>query len=68
MKGVRVMKNHLNDNFYKIPQFSSKVMTKEQLRETLLTTSGWITANGEIWDIKNDHLGADIYKVYLKKR
>jgi len=60
--------NHLNNNFYTMPGLASKVMTTEQLRETLLATGGDILACGEIWDIKNEHLGAGVYKVFLKKR
>jgi len=51
-----------------MPGLASKVMTTEQLRETLLATGGDILACGEIWDIKNEHLGAGVYKVFLKKR
>lgn len=60
--------SHLTDNFYTMPKYASKVMTKKELRETLLATSGWIFACGEAYDVKNEHLGAGVYKVFLEKR
>ena len=60
------MKNHLNDNFYRNPERTTTVLTKEQLRETLLNTSGWITANGEIYNIEFS-LGKRVFD-YAKRR
>lgn len=43
-------------------------MTRNQLKETLLATDGWVMACGRIWDIRSKHLGAGVYSVYLKLR
>jgi len=58
----------LPTNFYTIPEFAKTVMDKKDLKELLLETSGWIVANGQIWDIKNRHLGAGVYEVVLQRR
>ena len=55
-------------NFYTMPRWASMTMDRKDLKELLLSTSGWITACGEIYDIKNDHLGAEVYKVFLKRK
>jgi len=55
-------------NFYTMPQWASATMDRKDLREILLETSGWIIACGEIYDIKNEHLGAEVYKVFLKRK
>ena len=60
--------NHLNNNFYTMPHLARATMTRKQLKETLLATEGWIMACGRLWDIKNKHLGAGVYSVYLKQR
>lgn len=60
--------NHLHNNFYTMPKYATAIMTTEQLRETLLATGGDIIACGETYDIKNEHLGAGVYKMFLKKR
>ncbi len=58
----------LPTNFYTMPHFANMTMESSDLKELLLETSGWITAIGCIWDIKSDHLGAGVYKVYLKEK
>lgn len=59
--------NHLSDNFYRVPHIASQTMTRKELNETVHATGGWITANGEIWDIQSRNLaGACI--VTLKQR
>jgi len=55
-------------NFYTMPQYASMTMDRKDLKELLLSTSGWVTACGEIYDIKNKSLGAGVYKVFLKRR
>ncbi len=55
-------------HFYTMPEQASMAMEKEDLKELLLTLSGWITACGKIYDIKSEHLGVNVYKVYLERR
>jgi len=44
------------------------VMDRKNLKELLLSTSGWIIACGETYDIKSESLGAGVYRVFLKRR
>lgn len=60
--------NHLSDMFYTMPGACNTTMTRKQLKETLLATDGWVLACGHCWDIKSKHLGAGVYKVFLKKK
>ena len=61
--------NHLSINAYTMnSDFFSQIMTKKQLKETLLATDGWILAKGRILDIKSKNLGVGIYKVTLEER
>lgn len=62
------MKNYLGDNFYTMPKYARTTMTRKQLKETLLSTEGWIIALGRIWDIQSKHLGAGVYSVHLELR
>lgn len=62
------MNNHLTNNFYSMPNYAIMSMTKKELKETLLVTDGWIMSCGYCYDIKSKHLGAGIYKVFLKKK
>lgn len=55
-------------NFYTMPHYASTVIDRKDLKELLLSTGGWIIARGEIYDIRNESLGAGIYKVFLKRR
>jgi len=58
----------LPTNFYTMPRHATATVTREQLREILLATGGDIIACGELYDIKNKHLGAGVYKIFLKRR
>jgi len=58
----------LPTNFYTMPRWASTTMDKKDLKELLLSTSGCIIACGELYDIKNKHLGAGVYKVFLKRK
>lgn len=62
------MNNHLTLSFYSVPNAATMTLTKKELKETLLSTDGWIFSCGEAWDIKSKSLGAGVYKVYLEKR
>lgn len=61
-------KSHLSNNFYSMLALAKATMTRNQLKETLLATDGWVMACGRIWDIRSKHLGAGVYSVYLKLR
>lgn len=60
--------NHLSTNFYTMPRYANTTMTRKQLKETLLATDGWIIACGYLYDIQSKHIGAGVYKVFLKKK
>lgn len=62
------MDNHLTLNFYSNPKTARMTMTKKELKDTLLSSDGWIFAHGEAWDIKSKSLGAGVYKVFLEKK
>ena len=59
--------NHLSDHFFVSPAHASTTLTKAQLRDTLLATDGKILTHGRMWDIKNKHIGAGVYLVFLKE-
>jgi hypothetical protein len=59
--------NYLPDNFYLMPRFAHTTLTREELKQTLLYTEGWITACGCIWDIVSKPVGAGVYYVELKE-
>jgi len=58
----------LPTNFYTMPRWSSMTMDRKDLKELLLSTGGYIIACGEMYNIKNEHLGAEVYKVFLKSK
>ena len=62
------MTNHLPLSFYEIPRFARTTMTRKDLKETLLSTNGWVMACGTLWDIRSKHIGAGVYEVFLKER
>lgn len=53
--------------FYQMPKFATDTIEKKDLKNVLLNTGGNIIAHGVVWDIKNKHLGAGVYKIYLKR-
>ena len=55
-------------NFYTMPHHASVTMDEKDLKELLLETSGWVIACGEIYDIRNEPLGAGVYRVFLKRK
>lgn len=60
--------NVLNENFWRIPHLHEQAVTSKQLKQIMLDTRGWITANGRIWDITKKSLGGGVYLIKLKKR
>lgn len=61
------MTNHIPMFCYTAPGYTSTI-TRKQLKESLLATDGWAFCQGKLCDIKSKHLGAGIYKVWLKVR
>ena len=60
--------NHLPKHFWSIPDMAKCMMTRKQLRETLLDTGGTIIARGHFREIGHKHLGAGAYEVFLKEK
>ena len=61
------MAHLLPDNFYRVPNVAEKVVDRKELKKILLELGGRIIACGELYDIKSKHLGAGVYRVYLKR-
>jgi len=49
-----------------MPTVANTTMDKDDLKELLLETEGWIIARGHIYDIENKHIGAGVYRVTLE--
>lgn len=57
----------LPNKFYMMPEIATTTIEKEDLKELLLETEGWITANGYNYLIISEDIGADVYRVQLTK-
>jgi len=57
----------LPNHFYSMPGHAHTTMDRKDLKELLLATGGQTLACGKLYDIKTKHLGAGVYKVYLKR-
>ena len=57
----------LPKNFYTMPTLAKMTMDTKDLKELLLETSGSVIACGVLCDIQTKHLGAGVYKVWLKR-
>lgn len=55
----------LPDHFFTMPRMAHTTMTTPELREVLLKHDGQIIARGELWTIRNKHIGAGVHRVYL---
>lgn len=64
MKELKAV-NHLDDRFYTLPQMARKVMTTQQVQETLLYTDNFIMACGHNWKLKIKNIGAGMKEVSL---
>jgi len=60
------MDKTLPNNLYAFPGIATNTMERKALKEVLLETGGWVTAHRRNWDIKSEHLGAGVYKVWLE--
>lgn len=54
-------------NFYTMPELARTTMDTADLKELMLSTGGEILACGVLWNICTRNLGAEVYKVYLKR-
>lgn len=59
--------NHLHDNHYKLPGQYKQTMTLQNLQETMLYTTGFVMANGEMWKVAYERLCPSVYQVWLEK-
>ena len=57
----------LPNNFYTMPEWASTTMEESDLKEVMLATGGEILACGQLWNVCTNHLGAGVYKVFLKR-
>lgn len=62
------MRTDLPNNFWTMPNYANVTVTAKELRAIQLKHEGWIMAQGHIWDINRQSLGAGIYKLTLKLR
>ncbi len=59
---------HALDYLAALPKSGSTTVTKAVLQEMLLSTSGWIFAQGEAHNIKGTDIGAGVFEVRLEPR
>lgn len=50
------------------PEFAAPAVSREVYREMLLSTEGWIMAQGYSWDLVGKSLGVGVYRVTLRRR
>ena len=62
---VRRPDDVLPNHFFTMPRMAHTTMTTPQLRSVLLRHGGVIIARGELWTIRNKHLGVGVHRVYL---
>jgi len=55
----------LPDHFFTMPKTAHTTMTTPELRSVLLRHDGQIIACGELWTIRNKHIGAGVHRVSL---
>jgi hypothetical protein len=55
----------LPDHFFTMPKTAHTTMITPELRSVLLRYDGQIMARGELWTIRNKHIGAGVYRVSL---
>ncbi len=55
----------LPDHFFTMPRTAHPTMTTPELRSVLMRHDGQVCACGELWTIRNKHIGAGVHRVYL---
>ena len=58
--------SNLLNNLCSMPGLAHGTVTKEVLRDILLSTGGQLMACGRLYEIVSKHLGAGVYRVHLK--
>lgn len=61
---TRSILNHLAA----MPEYGNAAAEKDEVREIMLQTGGWMLACGHQWDIKAKQLGAGVYRLTLERR
>ncbi len=54
--------------FYTMPRYANTTMETKDLKEILLSTDGWVFAQGYLFDVCSKAIGAGVHKVWLEKR
>lgn len=60
--------NRTIDHLVAFPRDAKPTVGRDTLRSLLLYTEGWVMANGLMYDVRSEHLGAGIYRVWLEER
>ena len=60
--------NKAADNLAAFPGAARPTLRQADLQSLLLHMNGWMTVAGRNLDIKSEHVGAGIYKVWLEER
>ncbi len=50
-----------------MPGLGHSTVTEEVLRQILLDTGGQVMAQGGLWDIHSQHLGAGVFSIKLRR-
>ena len=62
------MSSKLPENLFAYPHIATATMKTEDIQEVLLKHGGWVMAQGRLWDICVDDIGAGVCKVSLRLR
>ena len=62
------MMSKLPHNLYVYPGLATTTMKKEDIQAVLLRHGSWVMAQGRMWDIHVEDIGAGVCKVSLKKQ
>ena len=60
--------NRAIDNLVAFPRDARPTVDRETLRNILLCTDGWLSVGGKMYDVRSEHLGANIYRLRLEIR
>ena len=60
--------NRLLSFFAGLPSGNCTASSSKVVREMMLQTGGWMLAQGEIYDLRSQALGGDVYRMTLKRK